>query len=175
MDRGVWVLRVRRGPPQPPGGLVAPVGSSVENAPVELELRGGDPQPPPACGVPDGAAPVRAGESEPVAEADEAAPVRRLKPPRAPTAVEREEHECSGHVPYRNWRRACVVGAGRMDPHCVAGDDQTKDIPVIGIDYGFLNDRDPAGGPGRVGTDTGVEGHAGFVDQRCHGSQEGNR
>ena len=34
-----------------------------------------------------------------------------------------------------------------MDPHCVAGDDLTNDIPVIGIDYGFLNDRDPAGDP----------------------------
>ena len=82
-----------------------------------------------------------------MAEADEAAPVRRLKPPRTPTALEREEHECSGHVPYRNWRRACVVGAGRMDPHCVAVDDQVNDIPVIGIDNGFLNDRDPAGDP----------------------------
>ena len=89
---------MRLEPPQPPGGLVAPVGSSVENAPMELELRGGDPQPPPA-GVPDGAAPVRAGEPESVAEANEAAPVRRLKPPRTPTALEREEHECSGHVP----------------------------------------------------------------------------
>ena len=34
-----------------------------------------------------------------------------------------------------------------MDPHCAAGDDQANDIPVIGIDYGFLNDRDPAGDP----------------------------
>ena len=34
-----------------------------------------------------------------------------------------------------------------MDPHCVAGDDQVNDIPVIGIDYGFLNDRGPAGDP----------------------------
>ena len=48
---------------------------------------------------------------------------------------------------YGNWRRACVVGAGRMDPHCVAGDDQTNDIPVIGIDYEFFNDGDPAGDP----------------------------
>ena len=93
------------------------MGSSVEDAPMELEPRGGDPQPP-LAGVPGGAAPVRAGEPEPVAEADEAALVRRLNPPRTPIALEREEHECSGHVPYRNWRRACVVGAGRMDPHC---------------------------------------------------------
>ena len=34
-----------------------------------------------------------------------------------------------------------------MDPHCVAGDGQANDIPVIGIDYGFLNDRDPTGDP----------------------------
>ena len=34
-----------------------------------------------------------------------------------------------------------------MDPHCVAGDDQVNDIPVVGIDYGFLNDRDPSGDP----------------------------
>ena len=130
MDRAVWVLRVRLEPPQPLGGLVAPVGSSVEGAPMALELRGGDPQLPPA-GEPGGAVPVRAGESEPVVEADEAALVRRLKPTRTPIALEREEHECSGHVPYRSWCRACVVGAGRMDPHCVAGDDQTNDIPVV--------------------------------------------
>ena len=139
MDRGVRVLRVRLELPQPPGGLRSSASgfeSSVESAPMELELRGGDPQPPPA-GETGGAAPVRAGEPEPGAGADEAAPVSRLKPPRTPTALEREEHECSGHVPYGNWCRACVVGAGRMDPHCVAGDDQTKDIPVIRIDYGF--------------------------------------
>ena len=46
---------------------------------MELEARGGDPQPPQA-GVPGGAAPVRAAEPEPGAEASEAAPVRRLKP-----------------------------------------------------------------------------------------------
>ena len=130
MDRGVWVLRVRLEPPQLPGGLVAPVGSSAESAPMEPEARGGDPQPPQA-GEAGGAAPVRAAEPEPGAEVDGAAPVRRLKPPRTPTALEREEHECLGHVPYRNWCRGCVVGAGRMDPHCVAGDDQVNDIPVI--------------------------------------------
>ena len=43
MDRGVWVLRVRLEPPQPPGGLVAPVASSAGSAPMELEARGGDP------------------------------------------------------------------------------------------------------------------------------------
>ena len=34
-----------------------------------------------------------------------------------------------------------------MDSHCVAGDDQTNDIPVVRIDYGFFKDRDPAGDP----------------------------
>ena len=33
MDRGVWVLRVRLELPQPPGGLVVPVGPSAESAP----------------------------------------------------------------------------------------------------------------------------------------------
>ena len=46
---------------------------------MELERRGGDPQTP-LAGEPGGAARARAGEPEPVAEADEAAPVRRLKP-----------------------------------------------------------------------------------------------
>ena len=34
-----------------------------------------------------------------------------------PTAAEVQEHEISGHEPYRSWCRACVAGRGRADAH----------------------------------------------------------
>ena len=45
-------------------------------------------------------------------------PVRVLrKRPEQPTAAEVQEHEISGHEPYRSWCRACVAGRGRPDAH----------------------------------------------------------
>ena len=43
-------------------------------------------------------------------------PVRVLRErPDQPTAAEVQEHESSGHEPYRSWCRACVAGRGRAD------------------------------------------------------------
>ena len=45
-------------------------------------------------------------------------PVRVLrKRPEQPAAAEVQEHEISGHEPYRSWRLACVAGRGRADAH----------------------------------------------------------
>ena len=76
----------------------------------------------------------------------EGAPVKRLKAPKGPTAEEREEHECSGHVPYRSWCKACVIGSGRMTPHCASG-EAADSPPTIAVDYAYLNDRDAEGDP----------------------------
>ena len=71
---------------------------------------------------------------------EESEQVKRLRKPSTPSAAEREEHVASGHAVYRTWCRECCVGRDRMDLHGSGGKEH--DIPVIGVDYGYLNDRD---------------------------------
>ena len=51
--------------------------------------------------------------------------------------AEVQEHEISGHEPYRSWCRACVAGRGRADAH-VGRRGVEKGVPIIGVDYGHL-------------------------------------
>ena len=65
-------------------------------------------------------------------------PVRVLrKRPEQPTAEEVQEHEISGHEPYRSWCRACVAARGRADAH-VGRPAVEKGVSIIGVDYGYL-------------------------------------
>ena len=59
-----------------------------------------------------------------------------------PTAAEVQEHEISGHEPYRSWCRASVSGRGRADAH-VGRQGVEKGVPVIGVDYGYFWSRAP--------------------------------
>ena len=59
-----------------------------------------------------------------------------------PTAAEVQEHEISGHEPYRSWCRACVAGRGRADAH-VGRPGVDKGVPIIGVDHGYLWSRAP--------------------------------
>ena len=70
-------------------------------------------------------------------------PVRVLrKRPEQPTVAEVQEHEISGHEPYRSWCRACVAGRGRADAQ-VERPEVEKGEPIIGVDYGYLWSRAP--------------------------------
>ena len=70
-------------------------------------------------------------------------PARVLrKRPEQPTAAEVQEHEISGHEPYRSWCRACVAGRGRADAH-VGRLEIEKGVPIIGVDYGYWWSRAP--------------------------------
>ena len=61
-------------------------------------------------------------------------PVRVLrKRPEQRTAAQVQEHEISGHEPYRSWCRACVAGRGRADAH-VGRPGGEKGVPIIGVD-----------------------------------------
>ena len=64
------------------------------------------------------------------------------KRPEQPTAAEAQEHEISGHEPYRSWCRACGAGRGRADAH-VGRPGVEKGVPIIGVDYGYLWSRAP--------------------------------
>ena len=55
--------------------------------------------------------------------------------PKNPTSREKQEHEDSGHVVYRNWCAACVEGRG------VGGqgrEERERTIPIVAFDCAFM-------------------------------------
>ncbi|CAK0876009.1 unnamed protein product [Prorocentrum cordatum] len=105
-----------------------------------------DPYVPEACPVeaagrepPEGEAGQSGAAREEVAEGPPARPARR---PAAPTAAERAAHEVL-HEPYRAWCRECVSGRGLSAGHR-AKDRQGSALAVVGIDYGYLGEREDA-------------------------------
>ena len=72
-------------------------------------------------------------------EAGEESAVKTKRQPLKPSADEVAAHEAGGHYPYRDWCRACVGGAGRVDPHKTQTEEQNA-IPVAAMDYGFFTD-----------------------------------
>ena len=73
-------------------------------------------------------------------DVEEGEPVKKLVPPTAPTASDREENTASGHAVFRTWCRECCIGRGRMHQHRAGGNGTT--IPAIATDHGYLNERD---------------------------------
>ena len=67
--------------------------------------------------------------------------IRARAVPVGPTRQEREDHNASGHVPYRSWCRACVAGRGRSDAHLTSTRSFVSATTTIGIDYGYLEDK----------------------------------
>ena len=61
---------------------------------------------------------------------------RKLQDPRLPSKKEVEEHNLSGHMPYRSWCTFCVMGRGKAAPHC----KQTRGdgLPELHVDYCFM-------------------------------------
>ena len=73
-------------------------------------------------------------------EALEAEPanLRKLRSPQDPTLEDIEEHEDSGHCPPRPWCPACCAGYGKIDQHRRLLDEESKSVPTISMDYGYL-------------------------------------
>ena len=42
---------------------------------------------------------------------------RKLQDPKLPSKKEVEDHNLSGHMPYRSWCTFCVMGRGKAAPH----------------------------------------------------------
>ncbi|CAK0860738.1 unnamed protein product, partial [Prorocentrum cordatum] len=104
-----------------------------------------DPYVPEVCPVevaghepPEGEAGQPGAAHEEVAEGPPARPARE---PAAPTA-ERAAHEVL-HEPYRAWCRECVSGRGLSAGHQTK-DHQESALAVVGIDYGYLGEREDA-------------------------------
>ncbi|CAK0826156.1 unnamed protein product [Prorocentrum cordatum] len=105
-----------------------------------------DPYVPEVCPVevaghepPEGEAGQPGAAHEEVAEGPPARPARE---PAAPTAAERAAHEVL-HEPYRAWCRECVSGRGLSAGHQTK-DHQESALAVVGIDYGYLGEREGA-------------------------------
>ncbi|CAK0838042.1 unnamed protein product, partial [Prorocentrum cordatum] len=105
-----------------------------------------DPYVPEVCPVevaghepPEGEAGQPGAAHEEVAEGPPARPARA---PAAPTAAERAAHEVL-HEPYRAWCRECVSGRG-LSAGRQTKDHQESALAVVGIDYGYLGEREDA-------------------------------
>ncbi|CAK0843605.1 unnamed protein product [Prorocentrum cordatum] len=105
-----------------------------------------DPHVPEVCPVevaghepPEGEAGQPGAAHEEVAEGPPARPARE---PAAPTAAERAAHEVL-HEPYRAWCRECVSGRGLSAGHQTKGRQESA-LAVVGIDYGYLGEREDA-------------------------------
>eukprot|EP00971_Amphidinium_carterae_P329296 6461634-Amphidinium_carterae.1 len=105
-------------------------GSSVANASFS---EAGEPAVRPSVTTDDDARGADGEESDPGAPP---APTRARHGPQEPSAAERDQHACSGHYPFRSWCRHCVAGRGRHDGHPKRAGG--TDIPVLGIDYCYL-------------------------------------
>ena len=89
------------------------------------------------------------GEEE---EIEEGAKPKMIMLPTMPSAREVEEHSMT-HCPYRAWCEECVMGAGISAGH--RGDGGVGEVPVVSVDYMFLNERESEekGDPILVGHD----------------------
>eukprot|EP00973_Karenia_brevis_P021534 2959621-Karenia_brevis.AAC.2 len=64
--------------------------------------------------------------------------------PNTPTAEEYRTHRLT-HLPYRSWCAHCVRGKKRNPAHKkVKGDRETRQVPVIAIDYMYMTNREAA-------------------------------
>ena len=65
---------------------------------------------------------------------------RKLQDPKLPSKKEVEDHNLSGHMPYRSWCTFCVMGRGKAAPHY----KQTRadGLPELHMDYCFMATED---------------------------------
>ena len=69
---------------------------------------------------------------------------KMLSAPSAPSRQERMEHEIA-HIPFRAWCKSCVSGKCKSDRHTTSQNRSEDNIPVIGVDYAFLDKTSESG------------------------------
>ena len=74
------------------------------------------------------------GEAE---ESMEMRPIRKKRLPDEPSQSEIDDHYLSGHTPFRQWCSACVMGAAQSNHH-VKSEHEDQAIPVVSIDYAYM-------------------------------------
>ena len=75
------------------------------------------------------------------AEDDPICPVEIIDEDEEPTQEPEPPMESEQALPFRSWCAACVRARARDDPHKVRGSEQST-IPVVSLDYCFLNRED---------------------------------
>eukprot|EP00971_Amphidinium_carterae_P298205 5925522-Amphidinium_carterae.1 len=61
-----------------------------------------------------------------------------LESPKEPTPLERELHNAT-HTPPARWCEYCVMGRGREDAHFRTGATADREVPVVELDFCFMN------------------------------------
>ena len=72
----------------------------------------------------------------------EVAPPRKIKTPMAPTPEEKEEHELTGHVTYRDWCKHCIAARGIGQRHLIQSKEDDTGTPMVASDYGFIGNEE---------------------------------
>ena len=71
---------------------------------------------------------------------DQPEPVKVVRNPAMPTAVERALHEIT-HWPFRDWCPVCVKSRGLGQAHrSIKPEDAESDVPRVAMDYGFIKE-----------------------------------
>ena len=74
--------------------------------------------------------------------------------PIGPSTQERDQHEATGHVVFRNWCSSCIEGRGRALPH-TRREHMQNETPVLSWDYGFLGTKTHGGEQDRLAEQSG--------------------
>ena len=75
-------------------------------------------------------------------ESNEAFTTPKVKIKLNPTKEEMEDHNRT-HLPFRDWCPHCIKGKAKTGYHFrQTRDDDDNQVPVISIDYAFLNDKE---------------------------------
>ena len=61
--------------------------------------------------------------------------------PGAPSRQEILEHEMT-HIPFRVWCPHCVAARAKSMKHLIEKDKDEHRLPILGLDYAFLNTKD---------------------------------
>ena len=73
-------------------------------------------------------------------EENESRKVKVMKAPGEPSQAEIDEHNASGHCPYRSWCKWCVAGHAVSKGHYRAKEEEDK-VPTVSVDYMYMKER----------------------------------
>ena len=82
------------------------------------------------------------GPAEEEMEVEEQSRPVAVRAPHLPSAQEKEEHELTGHVCYRNWCPICLACKGLGQGHREAPAEDETAVPTILCDYAFMGQDD---------------------------------
>ena len=79
-----------------------------------------------------------------------------------PSKREVEEHMLT-HIPFRDWCPHCVRGKSKATPHRKRKEGEDEEVPVISVDYMFMETEDKDAGRGMHPWTPGIGGPSGSM------------